>query len=233
MLDSLSVPVGNLIVGLGIPSCGKSSVFTELARMHRLKVFCEPEENDWPQAVHERETCGFFTAITWFRSKRVPGLFAAASLRASGRVVLVDSYYDKLFRYWLGKPGMDWLIPSSDSYFSITKRMADLDAKKLPNADTIVFFDVSRKVWNHFISKRGRQLDQHPGFRESFRTQSYFRDAAKEFSSASGAKLIIFKQEISTIDKAAAALSGELRRNGVQLKQHANVRSGGDKKRWR
>jgi adenylate kinase family enzyme len=206
-----------LIVAMGLPGCGKSTVFKELGLLHGLRVFHEPEEEIWPAAVHKRETCGPFTAITWFRSHRVPFLFEADAIKRAGQFVLVDSYYDKLLSYYLGKDGMEWLIATGDPYFALTVEMAELDYKHLPDADVLVFFELDEETWHQFLQHRNRALDRHEGLLKSFRTQEYLRRAAEEYAAQSGAVLITFRQQRSTQMQAARELTSVLARNGVNL----------------
>ncbi len=208
---------------MGLPGCGKSTVFRELGRLHGLKVFCEPEEEIWPDAVHKREKCGPFTAISWFRSQRVPDLFEADAIRRDGHFVLVDSYYDKLLRYYLGKDGMEWLIALNDPYFELTLEMAELDYEHLPGADVLVFFELDEITWHHFIEGRNRALDRHEGLRSSFGTQKYLRSAAEEYASETGSVLIIFEQKLSTHVQAARELSIALAQHDVILGPESRI----------
>ncbi len=181
---------GKLIVAMGLPGSGKSTIFRSLAGMSGAISLHEPEEEDWSVAVHERETCGRFTAITWFRSMRVPELYRADALRKQGRTVFVDSFYDKLIKDWLGKPGMEWLIDKDDPYYDLVSTLAQRDYEKLPEADCIVFFRVTKEVWNTMLQTRSRLLDWHPGFLDSFDTQQYFEDATHKYAGEKGATVL-------------------------------------------
>lgn len=208
---------GTLIAAMGLPGCGKSSVFSELAAQHGLQVFCEPEEVEWPEAVHQRDTVGCFTAITWFRSRRVPQLFRADELRRSGSIVLVDSCYDKLLVYYLGSPGMEWLIDPDDPYYDLVYQMAKKDRDYLPDPDVVVAFRLDRETWFEFLRYRGRALDKDPGVLESYPTQAQFLNAARRYCEESGARLLEFEQAVSSPESAAARLADGLGELGVPL----------------
>lgn len=208
---------GKLIVAMGLPACGKSSVFEHLSRLHKITVFHEPEEKDWPAAVTDRDVCGRFTAITWFRSQRVPQLFAAKLLRDAGENVLVDSYYDKLIAYYIDRPEMEWLISKDDPYYNLTSEIAKADVKYLPNADVVVFFKLNIDTWRRFLNSRNRRLDRHPQFLESFPSQEYFEYAADTYCSNTGATLIKYEQRFSSPDEAAADISQLFRENGLDI----------------
>jgi len=202
--------VGKLIAAMGLPGCGKSTVFKELALLNEWTVFNEPEADVWPVAVHEREVCGRFTAITWFRSMRVPQLFSAHELRESGAIVLVDSYFDKLLSYYLGSETMEWLIPTSDPYFELTTEMARLDRQLLPDADVVVMFEVTYEIWRAFLGRRGRELDKDEAFLRSFPSQQSFIKASEAYCHEAGAEFMRFRQSISSPKEAALALTNLL-----------------------
>ena len=106
---------GLMICATGIPGSGKSSVFQELKYLFQTGVlFSEPEEDDsftpWPRAVSDREKYGYFGAISWFRSMRVPILYDAKQAAQEGKTSLVDFYYDKLLYNYLGREGLDWFF---------------------------------------------------------------------------------------------------------------------------
>lgn len=139
-------------------------------------------------------------------------LFEADKLRQQGRTVLVDSYFDKLIREYLGKPGMEWLMAPSDAYFKAAELVAELDWRCLPNANVVVFFQLDRDTWLQFIDGRGRELDQQEAFRSSFSTQDYLHESAKKFCDEFGARLVVFTQKTSTPHAAATELLGMLTR---------------------
>ncbi len=195
---SKSLNEGKLIAFMGLPASGKSSIVSELSAILSLEAFLEPEETSWPDAVLKRELSGYFTAITWFRSIRVPQLFMANKLRDEGKTVLIDSYYDKLIYHYLGKPRMEWLISPTDKYYEAIKLLSELDYEYLPNADCIVFLRLNFDDWMQLIHKRNRQLDNDELFRESFVTQDYFLDAINAYSNLTGAKIIVHEQTISS-----------------------------------
>jgi deoxyadenosine/deoxycytidine kinase len=196
--DNASQCNGKIIAFMGLPASGKSSIATHLSSILDLKVFLEPEESSWPDAVLRREISGYFTAITWFRATRVPQLYLAEQLRASGETVLLDSYYDKLLYCYLEKPGMEWLIRPKDKYFQVIKLLSDLDYQYLPNVDCIVFLKVSFDDWKYFVNKRNRGLDNDELFRKSYETQAYFLDAVHQYIEVSKADLIVHQQSITS-----------------------------------
>ena len=95
---------GYLIAGVGLPASGKSTLLRALAEKNRWECYAEPEENEWASAVDGRHLSGIFTALTWFRSTRVPNLYAANLRRKAGEVVIVDSFYDKLMHHYRQTP---------------------------------------------------------------------------------------------------------------------------------
>ena len=197
---------GLLIAAIGLPGSGKSSVTRELGKLMGIRTFHEPEEADWADAVTQRDICGRFTAMTWFRATRLPPLFEAHRLREQGATVMVDTYYDKLFGLCMDKEGMQWLINPSDDYFDVMKQVAMLDYEKLPDADVLVSFELDYDTWLQFLAARNRHFDKGDAFLKSFRTQQYFVDAALQYTRQTSCKLLRFKQEFSSPEESAGKL---------------------------
>ena len=94
-----------MICAAGIPGAGKSSVFQELKYLLQASVsFSEPEEDDsltpWPKAVSDREKYGYFGAISWFRSMRVPILYDAKQVEYDFQRRVDGEYKSKYFEYF-------------------------------------------------------------------------------------------------------------------------------------
>lgn len=206
---------GLIIAGVGLPGSGKSSVIKALASLENCKVFLEPEEEDWPDAVKNRKTCGLITAITWFRSMRVPKLYDADELRMRGEKVFIDSIYDKLAHYWIGRDGMDWLFPSTDTYFNVLQEMARLDRHYLPDPDVILLLEIDEHDWRKFVCGRGRALDREEEFLASHHTQKRYIEAAEKYAKDEGIQLIRYKQKPSSPHQAASDLREKLRSEGI------------------
>ncbi|WP_417783652.1 hypothetical protein [Terasakiella pusilla] len=197
---------GKLIVAVGLPGAGKSSISKELSTKIDAVTLLEPEEENWGKAIKDRERCGKFTALNWFRSERVPLLYEAEELVSNGVDVIIDTYYDKLLAYYIGDKHMEWLIDKDDPYFPIAEAMAKQDLKSLPNADIIVILNVNEKVWQQFLSDRGRVYDQEEQLQELYAMQSVIVKAAMKFASDFGAQVINFKQEYDSPAEAADRL---------------------------
>ncbi len=201
---------GFLVCGMGIPCCGKSTILRYLAARLGGEYFREPEEGKWSNAVFERQDAGYVTALTWFRSVRVPHLFAADAVRKEGRVAVVDSYYDKLVCCYLGLPGMEWLIPKEDPYFASYLQLAEKDYELLPRPDLLVVFVVEEADWKRFRANRGRQLDQDGSFERSFKTQQYFVDAATRLEREQGVRIHIQPRRYVEAENATELAAEEL-----------------------
>jgi adenylate kinase len=206
---------GLLIAFMGLPGSGKTTTARELANLLGVDAYLEPEEKNWPPAVLDRHRVGAFTALTWFRSMRVPLLMSAADDRRSGKIAVVDSYYDKLIAGYIAHPRMGWLIDTNDPYFEVAKQMAILDQKVLPDVDVLVFLRVNKLAWRRLLSTRNRDMDQEPEFLRSFPSQSDFLIASRSFVETSGAELIVHDQHFGSAYDTAIALRGKLQEAGL------------------
>lgn len=206
---------GVFITGLGLPGSGKSSVLGALAAKLDCQFFAEPEEATWPLAVTERALNGCFSAITWFRTVRVPQLFEAERLAQTGQTVVVDSYFDKAMHYCIGKPGMEWLINPNDAYFEVVRQMMALDVSKLPDADCIVCFNIDKADWMQLLTKRGRHFDSEFAIETTFATQAHYRNATIELARTRGIRYVQFQQRVSSVEQAADELLELLQQQGV------------------
>lgn len=216
-IGNTQVVQGNLIAAFGIPGCGKSSICTALGGKVGCQVFHEPEEGDWPAAVQKRQVVGCATAIQWFRSIRVPQLYEAEALRQKGKHALVDSYFDKLCYYYLGKPGMEWLISPEDPYFLNIHNLAKLDLQHLPDADALISITVAKSKWKLMLKQRGRKLDKATRLEETHETQRLFQEAASRYTDSRNGQteLIEFHNNLSSVDAAAESLFRILKKRGV------------------
>lgn len=207
----MKITSGKLVVGAGLPGSGKTSVLSATATLLGCDSFLEPEEKAWDRAVMQREVYGLIGALHWFRSQRVPNLVDARKIADDGHAVFLDTFYDKLCVHYLGKPGMEWLIPADDKYFDNFLETAKLDYEELPDAEIVIFFDVTRDDWEKMLGKRGRQLDQLVRAMDTYHTTELFRRAAESYCRDRGATLVTFDNKWSTVETAAARLADILR----------------------
>ena len=199
-----------LIAFMGLPSAGKSSTAHELGKLLNAQSFLEPEEEKWPHLVKDREQVGPFTALTWFRSVRVPNLFSAAAIRDKGQVAIVDSYYDKLISLYIEQDCFSWLLPKTDPYFEIALNMAKTDYRHLPKADVLVFLRLNDVVWQKFMVHRGREFDVSAGLAKHFEMQAHFERAARTASAELGMQLHIIDQVWSSPHETARRVVDQL-----------------------
>lgn len=215
----LSLPLvadGRLIVFAGISGTGKSTLARELAELTHGKYFLEPEESEWPAAVKNSHIYGEFSAMMAMRALRLESLYRAQEMKQTGHMVFVDSYYDKSTSYYIGKPGMEWLIHPNDPYFGAARLVTQIDTEQLPDADCIVLLDVDVETWTSFLDGRGRERDKINGFRESYALyRSYVEDAALRLSSDRSIRLVRFQQQFGDPRTQALRLKELLLKEGI------------------
>ncbi|NUT88444.1 hypothetical protein HNO91_18565 [Pseudomonas corrugata] len=187
-----------LIAFAGLPSSGKSSTAKALGRLINAEVHLEPEESAWPELVKERATVGAFTALTWFRTIRVPQLFKAADTRNRGDLSIIDSYYDVLVSCYLGEDSFEWLISKSDPYFPVAQKMTKTDWEELPKSDLLIFLRLDEKVWHEFMARRDRDFDRAAELSKHFAMQIKMEQACRKAAEDHGTRLVIIDQISST-----------------------------------
>ena len=187
-----------IVAFAGLPSSGKSSTAKALGRLIGAEVHLEPEDSAWPELVKERSVVGAFTALTWFRTIRVPQLFKAADTRNRGKVSIIDSYYDVLVSCYLGDDSFEWLISRNDPYFPVAKKMAQMDWIVLPKSDVLVFLRLDERVWHEFMTRRDRDFDRTAELSKHFAMQINMEEACRKAAEDHGTRLIIIDQISAT-----------------------------------
>lgn len=199
-----------LIAFAGLPSSGKSSTATALGRLINAEVHLEPEESAWPDLVKDRAVVGAFTALTWFRTVRVPHLFKADNTKRRGKVSIIDSYYDVLVDFYLGDPSFEWLISKDDSYFSAAQSMARADWMTLPKADLLIFLRLEERVWHEFMQGRNRDYDITSKLSHNFEMQAKMEQACRKAAEDHGTRLIIVDQISATPEITAHRIANSI-----------------------
>ena len=208
---------GKLIVGVGLPGSGKSSIFKAITEIVTARAFLEPEEDLWDRAVMKRDKYGNIGALHWFRSQRVPNLIDARNLADNGEIIFLDTFYDKICSRYLGKSGMEWLLDPKDPYFNNFLETANLDFDHLPDADVVILLRVTRTDWIKMLQCRGRELDKLLDSQDSHGTEDLFVNAAREYCERKGVKLVEFNNHFSTVEGSALLLHQSLVEQGVFL----------------
>lgn len=200
-----------LIAFAGLPSSGKSSTAKALAAELDAALFVEPEEDTWPELIRARDITGKFTALTWFRGARIPGLFAAKKISESGGLSIVDSYYDKLVSRYMKEQCFAWLIPTDDPYFEAAYAMAAQDFQLLPNADVLFMLKLDEPTWLSFMGHRGRDFDRSADLKKHFEMQEHIEAACRHAENVHGTQVIIIDQVWSSPAITAARVRKHLK----------------------
>lgn len=204
-------PEGKFIAFVGISGSGKSTTAREIATLTGGISLHEPEESEWPEVIRNIQDYGELSSLMVFRAMRVNTLYQAQKLKEKENLVFVDSYYDKITAYYLGKPGMEWLMDPKDPYYESALQIMQLDVDLLPDADCIVLFEVSLNDWIKMLQSRNRTRDNLEGFIENYNLyKKYIDSAVEQLCSRRNIKLIRFQQNFSSPGQQAEKLKRKL-----------------------
>src|SRR4051812_33251000 len=90
------------------------------------------------------------------------------------------------------------------------KQIAEIDKDVLPDADTIIFFEVDKENWLNFLKNRNRPTDNDEEFLKNFETQKFLLEATKKLCEEKGIELIIFPRSDSSVEDSALKLKNLL-----------------------
>ena len=96
---------GFMITVVGISGSGKSTTLKALhKRIPDSQLFFEPEADQWPESVNQKDLVGQYTYLTSFRNIWDTAIKKAEKARQEGKIVLVDHYYGKIWHNIIGRP---------------------------------------------------------------------------------------------------------------------------------
>jgi deoxyadenosine/deoxycytidine kinase len=201
---------GKIIAFSGLSGIGKSTMARILSKKIGIGYISEPEESEWPALIVQRALYGPATALLAFRQIWAK-MYVDANVLAQETSILIDTYFFKIFGYYLNKPGMEWLLPPTDPYLPLLLQINHLDQTFFPDAQCVVLFDIDSEDWLLFLKARGRNWDKLPGFVESHElTKKYIREATITHCKKNSIKLIHFQQKFGNPDLQAEKLKNIL-----------------------
>lgn len=203
-----------IIAFSGISGCGKSTISKILASELNAIVCNEPEENEWPAIITQQDKYDQASAILAFRqlwAKQFTDAYIASNL---GKLAILDSYFFKIYGYYLGKIGMEWLLRPENKYLDLLITLNELDRNYFPDATHVVLFDTHLQDWQQFLHSRGRNWDTTPGFCQNFQlTKRYIEEATIEHCMRKNIPLIKFEHSFGNPKKQALLLKKILLQN--------------------
>lgn len=194
--ELLNANNGKIIAFSGLSGSGKSTMARILAKEIDASVYIgEPEEDEWSEIIKRRDFYSPSFAMLEFRQMWAK-IYLDANTLSKEKIVFIDTYFFKIFGYYLDKPGMEWLVPPQDPYLPILLQINKLDQSIFPDAQYVVLFDIDIEDWKLFLKSRGRNWDKLSGFAESYElNKKYIADATIEHCNKNSIKVIHFKQQ--------------------------------------
>lgn len=184
------------IIAFAGNSCtGKSTMARLLAPHVQAQCFIEPEEMRWSLVAQKWNEYSPSAALLAMRNIWIPMFIDADKLRKQGTSSVIDTYFLKIDGYYIGKPDMDWLVPSDDPYIDPLKQIFLIDQMHFPDADCVILFDISFDDWKQFVQSRHRQWDADVELAKTYEpNKKYITEATVEHCKKFNIKLIHFTQ---------------------------------------
>lgn len=184
------------IIAFSGHSCtGKSTMARLLAPSINAHCFVEPEEMRWALVARKWNQYSPSAALLAMRNIWIPMYIDADSMRNQGTSSVIDNSFLKIDGYYLGKPGMEWLVPPTDPYMAPLQQIFSIDEGHFPNADCIILFDISFADWNKFAQTRRRQWDVDIELEKTFEpNKKYITEATVDHCEKHNIKLLHFTQ---------------------------------------
>ena len=188
---------------MGIPGCGKSTIARALNQKISSRLYLECEEDSYPSDIKLKMkepalNDNVLDIHKYFRNMRCEYHQLAKLNKQNGVSTIMDSFFSKVMIDIINKPNIDWFINSKDKNFNAIKEMSEADSKNLPDADIIIFLNVSQEMHCLFLNKRKRESEVDSRI---FQTQSAFFKAAKNYANKNNKKFYVIQQEMNSIDK--------------------------------
>ncbi len=205
-----------IIAFAGLSGCGKSTMARLLAEKNIATAVIEPEEDQFHILIQKRDIYGYSSGMLAFRQMWLEMFMNAHQLKIAGDTVILDGYFFKIYGYYLGKPGLEWLLAPNDPYLPLLKELNVLDEQYIPDADCVILFDISLEDWKKCLHSRGRDWDKQPGFEESYAiTKRYIDQATIDHCKRYNIRLVIFEHYFGDINEQAQRLISLLQENNI------------------
>lgn len=146
---------GEIIAVVGAPASGKSSLIRSLKKNHKLEVFMEGEEKDFPGFVKNniRQNINGLQTIIFFHNHSIKQYVKALELRDKGKTVLLDAFWFCNFFY------VNVILKNKNEKLMINK-LIYLTSRILPGPDIILYLQASDKIIKSRLTSRGRKFEK-------------------------------------------------------------------------
>lgn len=147
---------GRIIVVVGAPSSGKSTLIRNLKNHYKIEIFLEGEEKDFPHYIKEsiKNIRDGLKTIIFFHNLSISQYIEAINLKNKGKTVLLDNFWFSNLLYLN-------VILRDRNDCDLIKNLIGLTNKILPLPDVIIYLEATGRLIKNRIRERKRIFERN------------------------------------------------------------------------